>query len=83
MRRAGAYVFAVVAGLALGLGSGLSPKAPGTVGTLWAWASFLVLYPWLEDAGCTAAELDPAAKNARSHRGQAARAMREALRGIA
>ncbi len=38
---------------------------------------------WLEDAGCTAAELDPAAKNARSHRGQAARAMREALRVIA
>jgi phosphatidylglycerophosphatase A len=29
--------------LALGFGSGLSPKAPGTVGTLWAWLSFLVL----------------------------------------
>lgn len=29
--------------LALGAGSGLSPKAPGTVGTLWAWASFTVL----------------------------------------
>ena len=26
--------------IALGFGSGLSPKAPGTVGTLWAWASF-------------------------------------------
>ena len=26
--------------LAMGFGSGLSPKAPGTVGTLWAWASF-------------------------------------------
>ena len=26
--------------LAVGFGSGLSPKAPGTVGTLWAWASF-------------------------------------------
>jgi phosphatidylglycerophosphatase A len=29
--------------LALGAGSGLSPVAPGTVGTLWAWLSFLVL----------------------------------------
>lgn len=36
--------------LALGLGSGLSPVAPGTVGTLWSWASFLVLEPWLEDS---------------------------------
>jgi len=35
--------------IALGFGSGLSPKAPGTVGTLWAWASFLVLNPWLTD----------------------------------
>lgn len=33
--------------LALGFGSGLSPKAPGTVGTLWAWLSFLVLSQWL------------------------------------
>jgi phosphatidylglycerophosphatase A len=33
--------------LALGLGSGLSPRAPGTVGTLWAWVSFLVLDRWL------------------------------------
>jgi len=33
--------------IALGFGSGLSPKAPGTVGTLWAWASFLVLDRWL------------------------------------
>ncbi len=33
--------------IALGLGSGLSPKAPGTVGTLWAWASFLVMQLWL------------------------------------
>ena len=32
---------------ALGFGSGLSPKAPGTVGTLWAWAAFLVLDRWL------------------------------------
>jgi phosphatidylglycerophosphatase A len=29
--------------LALGAGSGLSPVAPGTVGTLWAWLSFMVL----------------------------------------
>jgi phosphatidylglycerophosphatase A len=26
--------------IALGFGSGLSPKAPGTVGTLWAWVSW-------------------------------------------
>lgn len=36
--------------LALGFGSGLSPKAPGTVGTLWAWLSFIVLSRWLGDA---------------------------------
>jgi phosphatidylglycerophosphatase A len=29
--------------IALGAGSGLSPWAPGTVGTLWAWAVFLAL----------------------------------------
>lgn len=29
--------------IALGLGAGLSPKAPGTVGTLWAWVVFLLL----------------------------------------
>eukprot|EP01030_Chromulinospumella_sphaerica_P023755 gene23755-23804_t len=33
--------------IALGFGSGLSPIAPGTVGTLWGWMSFLVLKPWL------------------------------------
>ena len=33
--------------IALGFGSGLSPKAPGTVGTLWAWAAFLILERWL------------------------------------
>ncbi len=33
--------------IALGFGSGLSPKAPGTVGTLWAWLAFLVLQLWL------------------------------------
>ena len=36
--------------IALGLGSGLSPVAPGTVGTLWAWASFLVMQLWLSQA---------------------------------
>ena len=36
--------------LALGFGSGLSPKAPGTVGTLWGWVSFLVLSQWLNPA---------------------------------
>jgi phosphatidylglycerophosphatase A len=34
--------------IALGFGSGLSPKAPGTVGTLWGWASFQVLVLFLE-----------------------------------
>ena len=33
--------------VALGFGSGLSPKAPGTAGTLWAWVAFLVLQLWL------------------------------------
>jgi phosphatidylglycerophosphatase A len=28
--------------IAFGFGSGLSPLAPGTVGTLWAWAAFLI-----------------------------------------
>jgi phosphatidylglycerophosphatase A len=37
--------------IALGFGSGLSPCAPGTVGTLWAWASFLLLDRWLGGAG--------------------------------
>ena len=32
--------------LALGCGSGLSPVAPGTAGTLWAWAAYLVLASW-------------------------------------
>jgi phosphatidylglycerophosphatase A len=36
--------------LALGFGAGLSPWAPGTVGTLWAWAAFAVAAPWLTDA---------------------------------
>ena len=33
--------------VALGFGSGLSPMAPGTAGTLWAWLSFLALQRWL------------------------------------
>lgn len=36
--------------LALGFGSGLAPKAPGTFGTLWAWGAFAVLQPWMSDA---------------------------------
>ena len=35
--------------IALGFGSGLSPVAPGTVGTLWAWLAFLVLQPHMND----------------------------------
>lgn len=35
--------------IALGFGSGLAPRAPGTVGTLWAWAAFAVLAPWMDD----------------------------------
>jgi phosphatidylglycerophosphatase A len=37
--------------IALGFGSGLAPRAPGTVGTLWAWLAFLVLDRWLGPAG--------------------------------
>ncbi len=37
--------------IALGFGSGLSPVAPGTVGTLWAWLAYLVLQNWLDTAG--------------------------------
>jgi phosphatidylglycerophosphatase A len=33
--------------IALGFGSGLSPVAPGTAGTLWAWVAYLVLQNWL------------------------------------
>lgn len=33
--------------IALGFGSGLGRIAPGTVGTLWGWLSFLVLQLWL------------------------------------
>jgi len=34
---------------ALGFGSGLSPKAPGTLGTLWAWGVFTLLQYRLND----------------------------------
>lgn len=30
--------------IAMGFGSGLSPKAPGTVGSLWGWASWLLIH---------------------------------------
>lgn len=35
--------------VACGFGSGLSPRAPGTFGTLFAWASFPLLRQWLND----------------------------------
>ena len=39
--------------LAMGFGSGLSPKAPGTVGALWAWASYelMTLFMTTSDIG--------------------------------
>ena len=36
--------------IALGFGSGLSPLAPGTAGTLWAWLAFGVMQHWLSNA---------------------------------
>ncbi|WP_293189940.1 phosphatidylglycerophosphatase A [Ottowia sp.] len=36
--------------VALGFGSGLSPVAPGTSGTLWAWLAWVVLGLWLTPA---------------------------------
>ncbi len=33
--------------IALGFGSGLSPVAPGTAGTLWAWLAYVVMQLWL------------------------------------
>lgn len=35
--------------LALGCGSGLSQWAPGTVGTAFAWVTFLYIRPWFSD----------------------------------
>lgn len=37
--------------IALGFGSGMPRTAPGTWGTLFAWASFVALDRWLTDAG--------------------------------
>jgi phosphatidylglycerophosphatase A len=37
--------------VALGFGAGLAPRAPGTVGTLWAWVSFLAIDPWVDTGG--------------------------------
>ncbi|MDF3837404.1 phosphatidylglycerophosphatase A [Cupriavidus basilensis] len=34
--------------IALGFGSGLSPAGPGTVGTLYAWLSYLVISMWVQ-----------------------------------
>lgn len=36
--------------IALGFGAGLSPVAPGTVGTLWAWLAYAVMQLWLTPA---------------------------------
>lgn len=36
--------------IALGMGSGLGRIAPGTVGTLWGWLSFLVLTLWFDSS---------------------------------
>ena len=36
--------------LALGFGAGLSPIAPGTAGTLWAWLAYLVMAPTMTSA---------------------------------
>ncbi len=35
--------------IACGFGSGLSPLAPGTFGTLFAWATFPLLRPWMSE----------------------------------
>ena len=37
--------------IALGFGSGLSPIAPGTAGTFWAWLVYVLLQPELGDVG--------------------------------
>jgi len=36
--------------LAMGFGSGLPRWAPGTVGTLWGWAAYLIMQHWLSTA---------------------------------
>ncbi len=35
--------------MGLGFGAGLSRVAPGTMGTLWAWATFWLMQPWMTD----------------------------------
>lgn len=35
--------------IALGAGAGLARRAPGTVGTLWAWAAFVMIQPHMTD----------------------------------
>jgi phosphatidylglycerophosphatase A len=37
--------------IALGAGAGLARAAPGTIGTLWGWAAFVVLDPWVGEPG--------------------------------
>src|SRR5918912_3421808 len=37
--------------ISLGFGSGLSPVAPGTAGTLWAWLTFVLGSQWLTPVG--------------------------------
>ena len=37
--------------VALGCGSGLSPWAPGTAGTLFAWLVFVLIHPLFSPAG--------------------------------
>lgn len=43
--------------IALGLGSGLAPRAPGTAGTLFGWATFVALQPVVGSAPAWAALL--------------------------
>jgi len=40
--------------VALGFGAGLSPVAPGTVGTLWAWVAWRIASPFLPAAAIAA-----------------------------
>jgi phosphatidylglycerophosphatase A len=52
MRPTARFMFAHPAhAIALGFGSGLSPVAPGTAGTLWAWLAYLVMEAWLTPTG--------------------------------
>jgi phosphatidylglycerophosphatase A len=37
--------------IALGFGSGLAPKAPGTIGSLWGWVSWLLIQQHLPQSG--------------------------------